>query len=64
MKEIPAYYTTKTLLGGDPDVNRRFIHRGSDHSTVAVFNFEMRPWSPRMEAELRACERALIAHAG
>jgi hypothetical protein len=64
MVDIPAYYTTKTLLASDPDVNKRFIHRGSDDSTVAVFNSEMRPWTEAMSKELQACVKALIDHVG
>ena len=39
MADLPAYFVTQTLLGGGAginDRNKRFIHRLSDHSTVAT----------------------------
>ena len=62
MADLPAYFVTQTLLGGGAginDRNKRFIHRLSDHSTVACFNDRMQPWTGAMAMELLACVRAL-----
>lgn len=58
-KELPHYYSTMTLLSGNPDVNRRSIRRASDDECIAVFNRDMRPWTEEMERELQWCLAAL-----
>lgn len=39
------YYSTKTLVGCDPDINRRHIHDSREHSTVVTMNQEMGIWT-------------------
>lgn len=55
-----AFYVCKTMLGG-PDVNRRSIYRADYHSHVKTFNYEMKPWTPDMQAELNAELASLYA---
>jgi hypothetical protein len=65
-KPYPKYYTMKTLLGGDPDTNRRSIHRLGridnqfDGHEVCVFNQDMQPWTEQNQRELDICVQALI----
>jgi hypothetical protein len=58
-KPYPKYYTMKTLLGGDPDVNRRVVY-DDQHRQVCVFNQDMRPWTEQNQRELDICVQALI----
>jgi hypothetical protein len=48
--KLPRVYVMKTLLGGKPDVNRRFLY--VDDKVVRTFNYEMRPWTKELQAEL------------
>ena len=52
--KAPAFYATKTLLGGKPDVNRRTIWAHDTDTEVKTFNRDMRPWTPEMQRELEA----------
>jgi hypothetical protein len=61
------YYVQMTLLGSDPDVNRRTIYYGHPHEAgrlVAIFNADMRPWTPELVGELEACLVALRSMRG
>lgn len=58
MIKFPTYYSQMTLLGGEPDINRRSIYR-TDHSLVATFNYEMATWSLEKAEEFRVCLKAL-----
>jgi hypothetical protein len=61
-KDTRRYYATMTLLGGDPDINRRMIYYGAPRESgrlVACFNVDMRPWTPELAVELEACLAAL-----
>lgn len=59
--ENGPYCTFKTLLGGNPDRNRRFIRDLRDESTVATYNVDMMPWTPADEAAMNARCKALNA---
>ncbi len=58
------YSVSQTLMGGNPDRNRRMIYRHRDKDDivgveVCIFNFEMREWTDQRESELAACLKAL-----
>ncbi len=60
--EKRVYYSLKTLLGGEPDCNRRMVyygHRFECGRLVATFNIDMADWTAEAEYELRACLNAL-----
>lgn len=40
--KIPPWYVTRTLLGGDPDMNRRTIYHND--IPIATFNERMDEW--------------------
>lgn len=42
----------KTLLGGQPDCNRRTIYHVLSNERGGVFNAEMREWTPELESAL------------
>jgi len=54
-----GYYSTRTLLGGEPDVNRRAIWKWGEDRPVCVFNQEMEPWTGDDELRLRLILRVL-----
>lgn len=50
------FYATRTLIGGEPDVNRRHIY---DHakpcaSPVEIWNADLKPWTAEDEKRLDA----------
>ena len=60
----PIYSVSQTLMGGNPDCNRRTIYRHADKADipgteVCTFNYAMKPWTPQMAAELTAVLKAL-----
>lgn len=57
------YYIAKTLVGGDPDCNIRFVQRFSDHSVIATFNKIMEPWTDADSVRLAAFVASLEAEA-
>jgi hypothetical protein len=54
-----TYYSTKTLLGGDVDVNRRYIYCWPNSSPVVIMNFNMEPWTEEQENILDAILKML-----
>jgi hypothetical protein len=58
-KSARLYYAQRTLLYGEPDVNRRFIYANDEK--IAVFNDEMRPWTEEDDHRLKVCIKALNA---
>lgn len=63
-KEGP-FHVFKTLLGGEPDINRRRIYdlRKANFcgEPVETFNAEMREWTPELEATVQARLKELNA---
>ena len=60
--EKRVYYSLKTLLGGDPDINKRMIYYGHKYESgklVAIFNIDMDIWTAEDENNLRGCLNAL-----
>jgi hypothetical protein len=56
----PRYGVVRTLLGGEPDVNRRTIlDSWNDYCDVLVINQNMSTWTPYHEDVLRLCLDAL-----
>lgn len=56
----PRYGVVRTLLGGEPDVNRRLIvDSWNDYAEVMVFNQEMATWTPWHESVLKLCLKAM-----
>lgn len=53
MKHTPIPYTwAMTLLGGDPDCNRRILYGERGHGRqIAVMNYHMNAWSEQDEAD-------------
>lgn len=43
----PKYAIVQTLLGGDPDINRRTVIDTDDGSEILVMNQHMSPWTLR-----------------
>jgi hypothetical protein len=60
----PAFYCTRTLLGGLPDVNRRTIYAYDTEIPMKTFNAEMRPWTAEMQTQVDAELKALNDLAG
>lgn len=46
------YYVTRTLLGGAPDRNRRYVYRWPNDKPVLCMNYEMQPWLKDDESRL------------
>jgi hypothetical protein len=57
-----TYYVTATLLGGEPDRNRRTIYCWPSDTPVCVFNHEMRAWTDQDDLHVRICLNALSQH--
>jgi hypothetical protein len=60
----PRYVATRTLLGGEPDVNRRIIRDRETGREVCVFNQGMDTWSAEDERLLEIVVTALNREAG
>jgi|HubBroStandDraft_3_1064219.scaffolds.fasta_scaffold1075630_2 hypothetical protein len=60
----PAFYCTRTLLGGTPDINRRAIYAEDTELRVMVFNEDLKPWTPEMQAAVDRELKALNDLAG
>lgn len=56
----PRYYVCRTLLGGEPDVNRRTIYDGRTQNPVCVFNQDMSPWTSEDDRRLKVVLEALL----
>lgn len=56
----PQVYICQTLLGGQPDVNRRIIYDGRTGDPICVFNQDMRPWTPEDDRRLQVVLKALL----
>ena len=54
-----SFYVAKTLLGGEPDCNRRTIYAIDTEMPIRTFNQEMETWTPAMQAELERELKAL-----
>src|SRR5580693_1759761 len=62
-RNLPLYYAMKTLMGGEPDCNRRTIYRhtpGGDFPIVQFINNDG-IWTDELDKELDICLKALIA---
>lgn len=60
----PRYGVTRTLLGGEPDVNRRtIVDSWNGFEDVLVINQHMDTWTPYHEHALKLCLDALNADA-
>lgn len=58
----PRYYVMRTLIGGEPDVNRRTIYRGSDQRPVwSRAPDALNGWSSEDEEALQAEMSRLMA---
>lgn len=56
----PRYGAAQTLLGGEPDINRRsIIDSWNDCEHIAVFNQEMAEWTAFRAYQLKICLDAL-----
>lgn len=53
------FYSTKTLLSCDPDINRRTIRCWPSDDPVCTMNDRMRPWTAVDEKRLRIMLDAL-----
>jgi hypothetical protein len=61
----PRYWVARTLLGGEPDVNRRtIIDSWNQYEDVVTFNQEMDEWTRKYDATLRLVLAALEATNG
>lgn len=60
----PAFYCTQTLLGGVPDRNRRTIYAEDTGVAVKTYNYDMKPWTWEMEADMDRELKALNELAG
>jgi hypothetical protein len=47
LPKVGQYYVTTTLLGGEPDRNRRIVRCWRDDdkdNVICTFNYDMQPW--------------------
>jgi hypothetical protein len=51
---MSKYVVLKTLLAGDPDINRRTVYEEATMTPVARFNESMQVWNHRQERALQA----------
>ena len=62
MADNVKWLYAKTLLAGDPDINRRTLvydRGGAGHQDVAIFNAGMQPWPSESTAMLEEVVRLL-----
>lgn len=61
-KRQPRFCVTKTLLGGDPDVNRRYIRDTAYRYDEALgFNIQMKTWTAQHNRILNTIAEGLNA---
>lgn len=57
--QFGPYIALRTLMGGDPDCNRRTIYNILTENRVSVFNDGMEVWTAEMQSALDAALKKL-----